>query len=336
MMLYANVYDICLSSLFSIPRFLCKADTNLVSSFENSLYPTFQLMLGMESCVEFISYIFQIMSQLFELRVDVPQTYQALFPGLLLPSWYDNTGNAPAMVKFLQLYIYKHAYPTLLTDERLEGVLGIFQKLLVTSTTERFGMELVNTIIEEIPLNILMRNNAGKPSYIQLIFQLIFTRLQNKRTHHLLRSTILLLSTFINKHGGDNLIAALNSIQSNIFAMLVEKVWYPNMDLIVQDVDKKNVSLALTRLLRTPNFHQPPYTPLIPLSLLHIFTILAPANTQPVGSPKAGSGTVVEGAILGQAEDPDDFLVSSTYFISHIIPYSAIYMSHILCMVVLV
>lgn len=71
---------------------LCKNNPAMVSSFEASLFPPFQTMLGMETCQEFGPYVFQIMAQLLECRTDLSEAYHSLFPMTLAPALWENMG----------------------------------------------------------------------------------------------------------------------------------------------------------------------------------------------------------------------------------------------------
>lgn len=58
------------------------------------------------ACVEFIPYVFQILSLLMELHSGgVPDTYMALFPHLLAPVLWERPGNIPPLTRLIQAFI---------------------------------------------------------------------------------------------------------------------------------------------------------------------------------------------------------------------------------------
>jgi exportin-2 (importin alpha re-exporter) len=59
----------------------------------------------------------------------------------------------------------------IISTNHLEGVLGVFQKLLSLKSTESYAFKLLNIIIKHAPLNTLN-------PYLPTIFGLLLTRLQ--------------------------------------------------------------------------------------------------------------------------------------------------------------
>lgn len=86
---------------------MCKADPSVVEVFERGLMPSFQEILQ-QDVLEFIPYVFQILSLLLELHPvggGVPDLFIALFPHLLQPVLWERSGNIPALVRLLQAFI---------------------------------------------------------------------------------------------------------------------------------------------------------------------------------------------------------------------------------------
>lgn len=63
--------------------------------------------------VEFVPYVFQILSMLLELHGpgQIPEPYLALYPCLLAPVLWERTGNVHPLVRLLRAYIHKCAPP---------------------------------------------------------------------------------------------------------------------------------------------------------------------------------------------------------------------------------
>jgi exportin-2 (importin alpha re-exporter) len=105
----------------------------LTQHFETLLFPLFQTILQMD-VIEFIPYVFQILAQLLSYRptgAGLSDAYRELFPPLLSPSLWLRKGNIPALTDLILAYIYQGMNEIIATN-LLEGVLGIYQKLLAS------------------------------------------------------------------------------------------------------------------------------------------------------------------------------------------------------------
>jgi exportin-2 (importin alpha re-exporter) len=103
----------------------------ILTQFETLLFPLFQTILQMD-VIEFIPYVFQILAQLLSYRpigTGLSDAYRELFPPLLSPSLWLRKGNIPALTDLILAYIYQGINEIIATN-LLEGVLGIYQKLL--------------------------------------------------------------------------------------------------------------------------------------------------------------------------------------------------------------
>merc|ERR1712087_136439 len=224
----------------------------MVPQFENNLFGPFQAMLSMESCPEFGPYVFQLMSQLLELRPDISPAYQAIYASLLAPRLWETTGNIPAITRLLQAFLKKDP-KIAMKESRFNGLLGIFQKLNASVRWDKYGLELLGLIFETIPIE-----EFGK--YLGEMLKLLFSRLQQRKTEQFVSAILVLFSRFIWKHSGPNLLKAMNTIQPDIFSMVVQKVWLPNCQSINGKYHRKVCSLGMINLLcKTPEMLNPPY-----------------------------------------------------------------------------
>ena len=59
--------------------------------------------------IEFVPYVLQIIGFLLEShsKGSIPDTYRALFESIVNPSFWDRSGNIPALSRLLQAYIEK-------------------------------------------------------------------------------------------------------------------------------------------------------------------------------------------------------------------------------------
>lgn len=61
-------------------------------------------------------------------------------------------GNIPALVRLIQAYLDK-GINTILANNKLEPILGIFQQKLVNSRqNDHYGMLLLNSVIKQVPV----------------------------------------------------------------------------------------------------------------------------------------------------------------------------------------
>lgn len=105
----------------------------IFTKFELLLFPPFQSILQLD-VIEFVPYVFQILAQLLSYRpigTGLSEAYRSLFPPLLSPVLWLRKGNIPALTDLFLAYIYQGMNEIIATN-LLEGVLGIFQKLLTS------------------------------------------------------------------------------------------------------------------------------------------------------------------------------------------------------------
>ncbi|CAF0749729.1 unnamed protein product [Didymodactylos carnosus] len=247
----------------------------LVEQFETILFPVFTPIIS-EDIAEFVPYVLQIIGFLLESRVSPTQTnptvlpdfYRILFPLILTPSFWDRSGNIPALSRLLQAYIHK-ASETLII-EKLTTVLGVFQRLVDQSKIhDHEGFHILEALIAYIPQSYLT-------NYFRDIFVLIFTRLTRAKTQKLMKCITVLFCYFIVKYGAQELITLIDSIQQNMFSMVVERLFVADTTKVDRE-DKKIYAIGVTRLLTEAQaITQGPYINLwLPLlqSLIRAFEV---------------------------------------------------------------
>ncbi|KAL7197451.1 hypothetical protein ACSBR2_020068 [Camellia fascicularis] len=219
----------------------CEKDPSLISAFEASLFPSLQLILA-KDVTEFFPYAFQLLAQLVELnRPPIPPHYMQIFEILLLPDSWKRSGNVPALVRLLQAFLQKASHE-LNQEGRLTQVLGIFNKLVSSPSTDDQGFYVLNTVIENLGYDVIA-------PYMGHIWASLFTRLQNSRTVKFVKSFLIFMSLFLVKHGTQNLVDSMNGVQPNIFLLILEQFWIPNLKLITGSIELKLTSVASIRLI---------------------------------------------------------------------------------------
>jgi exportin-2 (importin alpha re-exporter) len=130
--------------------------------FEGAL---FQDVVGMSACqavdfrdevntiTEFIPYIFQILAQLLELHpaTDLPQEYQALLGPLLSANLWEQRGNVPALARIWKALLLRGG-PVIAANGQIQGLLGIFQRLIGSKINDIYAYELLQALYEFLPL----------------------------------------------------------------------------------------------------------------------------------------------------------------------------------------
>jgi len=225
-------------------RIVCKATPQAVANFEQILFPVFEEILK-KDVQEFVPYVFQIMSLMLELHTEgnVPEPYMALFSFLLVPLLWERPANIHPLVRLLQAFISRGPLQVVGQD-KITGLLGVFQKLVASKTNDHEGFYLLQSMIEHLPANSL-------ESYIKQVFIILFQRLTSSKTTKYVKSLLVFFSVFIIKNGGARLISICDQIQPNLFGMvcdsLIEKEG--NVQKISGTTEKKIVAVGLTNLL---------------------------------------------------------------------------------------
>ncbi|KAG9304522.1 hypothetical protein G9A89_020086 [Geosiphon pyriformis] len=242
-------------SIGALVRFCCPDKPQALALFENSLFPSFDFILR-QDVVEFIPYIFQILSQLLECHTehDLPQMYRDMLPGILMPNIWNSPGNVPALVRWLQAYLYRGS-ASIVAENQLVPILGIFQKLLASKANDQYGLELLTTIVEHVPIGHL-------DQYMQPILTLILRKIssvtgQKNKNEKFIMGFVNFFCYFIalEKEGGgpDYLISATENIQSGLFSQILNNIIISNLQKVQGELPRHICAVAMTHLLTHSN-----------------------------------------------------------------------------------
>ncbi|KAL0426138.1 UNVERIFIED_CONTAM: Exportin-2 [Sesamum radiatum] len=216
-------------------------DPSIISAFETSLLPSLQLILSRDVS-EFFPYAFQLLAQLVDLnRSPLPGNYMEIFAILLMPESWKKSANVPALVRLLQAFLRKAPHE-LNQQGRLSSVLGIFNTLVSSPSTDEQGFYVLNTVIENLGYDVIH-------PYISHIWVALFKRLQYNRTVKFIKSLVIFMSLFLVKHGPEKLVGSMNAVQPDVFHTILEQFWIPNLKLITGSTELKLTSVASTRLI---------------------------------------------------------------------------------------
>jgi len=232
-------------SIAALVRNCCSVDRAMTSDLEGLLFPPFQSVLQME-ILEFTPYVFQVLAQLLEYRPEgagLGDAYTSLFKPLLSVSLWEKKGNVPGLVRLLEAYL-KRAAGELIGD--LMPMLGIFQRLHSSSSTDAYAFELLRALTMYLPQENLL-------PHMGTLLRLILTKLMsNKGPKYppLATSYFALISGLF---GGNAFLDSTNQIQAGVGLNLLANVWVPKLDKTVGNkVEAKIQVVGLTRICETP------------------------------------------------------------------------------------
>ena len=219
----------------------CERDPSCISAFEAGLFPSLQQIFA-NDVIEFFTYAFQLQAQLIELnRPPIPPRYMQIFDVLLSIESWKKVSNIPALVRLLQAFLPKVTHE-LKQEGRLFKVLEVFEKLVSSPTAAEQGFYVLITVIESLEYDEF-------EFYIPTIWAIVFGQPEKFRAEKFVKAFLLLMSHFIVKHGSIKLVDSMNSVQANIFSLVVKQLWVPHLKLITGAIELKLVAVASTRII---------------------------------------------------------------------------------------
>ena len=229
-------------SIAAIVRNSCSQDSSLVPQLEALLFPPFQSVLQADIS-EFTPYVFQVLAQLLEFRPEgagLGDAYKQLFQPLLHASLWERKGNVPALVRLLQAYVKQAPHEVM---GSIVPMLGIFQLLNASSTTEASAFELLRALTTYFPQENLL-------PYIQKVFDIILVKLMRSKTHKYKPLAVSYFALFSGLFGGQMCIDTLSKIQPGLAVTFLSQVWIVELDKVIPTrLDAKIQVLGLARIL---------------------------------------------------------------------------------------
>ncbi|KAJ8663506.1 hypothetical protein O0I10_000748 [Lichtheimia ornata] len=238
-------------SIGALIRFICPISDGAVTEFENMLFGPFQTILD-QDVQEFTPYVFQLLAQLLEhhKKQDLTEAYVSLLNPLLNPPLWEQ-GNIPALVRLLEAYLNK-GINTIVSNNKLEPILGIFQQKLINSRqNDQYALTLLNAVIKTVPFELLAQ-------YLPALVTSVLTRLQTKKKGDRIiydkftRNFTLWICLFclLDKLGGpDTLIRVFDSMQPGLFGQVITIFVTPDLNALRDPIDYKTCAAGIVRLL---------------------------------------------------------------------------------------
>ncbi|ORY03577.1 CAS/CSE protein [Clohesyomyces aquaticus] len=216
------------------------------TELETKLYDPFAAILQ-EDVQEFIPYVFQLFAALLEANpsAQLTQYYKSLLEPILMPSLWESRGNVPALTRLLTAIISRDG-PDVVAQNRVEPILGIFQKLISSKTTEASAFDLIETVITYIPLPSLQ-------PYFVTIVQLMLTRLSSMKTE-VFQQRFIAFYHFISARqdkglGADFFINITDQVQHDVFKPIYLTIILPDTQKLTRPSDRKTAVVSYTMTL---------------------------------------------------------------------------------------
>ncbi|GLV36439.1 Chromosome segregation 1 [Carabus blaptoides fortunei] len=223
-------------------KIICKSNPSAVTSFEEVLFPIFQGILQ-QDIQEFIPYVFQLLSLMMEMTPpgSVPEPYMQLLPCLLVPALWERPANCSPLVRLLCAFVTQAA-SQIASQDKLSGLLGIFQKLIASKSNDHEGFVLLQCIMQHFPSETLA------PFHKQIFF-LLFQRLSSSKTTKYVIALIVFFCFYAVKYSANDLVTVIDGIQPNMFGMVLEKVLIADLQKVSGNVERKIAACGIIKLL---------------------------------------------------------------------------------------
>lgn len=223
-------------------RIVCRSNRTAVTSFEDILFPIFQGILQ-QDIQEFIPYVFQLLSLLMELSSPgaIAEPYMQLLPCLLAPILWERPANISPLVRLLCAFLTQAA-PQVIAQDKLGGLLGVFQKLVASKANDHEGFYLLQNIIQFVPTEALV-------PYHKQIFFLLFQRLSSSKSTKYVIGLIVFFCLYVIKFSANELVSTIDGIQAQMFGMVLEKLFLTDLQKISGVVERKIVACGVVKLL---------------------------------------------------------------------------------------
>ncbi|XP_059055862.1 exportin-2 [Achroia grisella] len=236
-----------------------KANPSAISAFEDALFPIFQEILQ-NDVQEFMPYVFQMLSLLLELRggggADANDPYCVLLPCLVAPALWQRPANVRPLVRLLCAFIAARP-DAVLQSGRLNAILGVFQKLIASKTNDHEGFYLIQTMFFKFGEQVMQ-------PYTKQIITLLFQRLSSSKTTKYVRGLIAFLGFYAAHFGAESLIDVIESVQTNMFAMYMERVLIADLQKVSGTLERKAAAVGCVKLLTSQRLREPPLDALWP------------------------------------------------------------------------
>lgn len=222
---------------------------------EELLFPPFQVVLS-QDVVEFIPYVFQILAQLLCSRpgTGLSDSYRSLFTPLLAPVLWERKGNVPALTELFLAYLRKGSAEIV---GSIQGILGVFQKLLASKSSEVYAFKLLDSIITYVDLSVL---TPYLPMIVDLLLRRMLEHTKVSKTARYCKLFIHFCALFSYVHGSQVWYQLMEASTPGLVGNLIISIFVPNRAQCAASdpYEAKHFILGFTKiLLETPVAQNP-------------------------------------------------------------------------------
>ncbi|EPZ31546.1 Exportin/Importin, Cse1-like domain-containing protein [Rozella allomycis CSF55] len=253
---------------------LKNTDASFVLTIENVIIPCLQNIL-IQDVSDFVPYVLQVYYILLSFhKNNIPEIYKSLLPIIQQPILWETNSNIPSIIKLLKGFLI--ADSNFISQQFLQMYFGIFQKLVQSKSYDHLAFELLDSIVSNLSISIYQQ-------YLQSVFMLIFQRLQSNKTPKFIHELTIFISTFIlsNDSNSPILFSTIESIQQNLFIMLMQQILLPELPKISDKYKRNLCSNAFSKLLLLiPQLFQQGYDSILPILISNVLQGLPQSNVQ--------------------------------------------------------
>lgn len=217
-------------------------DQRVRDEFENVLFNIFEVVIA-QDVQEFIPYVLQLLNLILHAQKVgfVSEKFKNLFQQILTPTLWERSANVTPLSELLHSYIEKMGQ-SIIAQNQLLPLLGIFQKLISSKATDHEGLALLQTMILHLPASEF-------DAHIGDVFFLIFQRLTGSKTVKFVKFTVICFSLYAYLRGPDQLATHVNKIQDKIFGMVIEKLFLTDVKKVTGLVDRRICTAGIIKIL---------------------------------------------------------------------------------------
>jgi len=170
-----------------------------------------------------------------------------LIAPVLMPTLWESKGNVPALARLLSSLIPRSG-ADIVTNNQLEPILGIFQKLMSgKAKTELYSFEVLEAVVNSCDASAIQQ-------YFPTILTILFTRLNSPTVPERFKQRFvkfyhLVSSRDQNGLGTDFFIQNTDAVQDGVFVPIYLTIILPTTQQIARPLERKLAVVSLTKTL---------------------------------------------------------------------------------------
>uniref|UniRef100_A0A158PAB9 Cse1 domain-containing protein n=1 Tax=Angiostrongylus cantonensis TaxID=6313 RepID=A0A158PAB9_ANGCA len=205
-------------------------------SLDAELMPLLETILG-QDITDLVPYALQITGVLLSSSLtrnpNVDQKYLSFLPYLLSKDLWARSANIPAALSVVEVQVVV----------REHGLM--FLRLVGSKSLDQYGFQLANAILPMVEVCFFFL----KPF---VLLNNMFQRVQFSKTPKFMKHFVVFVCQFAVVRGAEQLLQAVETIQTGMFRMLLEKVVVPelaNLQNLTTMVDKRTIAIGIANVL---------------------------------------------------------------------------------------